>query len=252
MSTIAEESGLNLNVEPIEVLILRGLQKKVGQLFQCTTLISQATDKKLVLSKLMERNGGLTYPFLFLKMTSMEKNRDYANKAMMLNGSMVVMSDSAAEKAYRMHFLPVLLRMECSYFTNSATDVQKFANKWMFVQDAGWTPFSIMYGKTNFPIQMALDDNVSIPERDASLENTQEVVVTSNIQVRSFISQAALVETEIIRGTELVGFLGNASDGDSIRKMSQVSRDGTKAFWSFRREHDGTVTEESLNEGSDS
>ena len=84
-----------------------------------------------------------------------------------------------------------------------------------------------------------------MPERDASLDSAPEYQVDSRFTCRSFISDSALVETEIATSIEQVGILadpvGGLSDYEVERTLADAVRDDSKMVWAFQRDENGNV-----------
>lgn len=72
----AAKSGLNLTLEPLESLIMKGLQQKIQNLTEARTIWVSSTDKTLALQELFgSPNAGtnelnIEYPYIFLNLTS--------------------------------------------------------------------------------------------------------------------------------------------------------------------------------------
>ena len=229
MST-ADVSGINITVEPIDKFVLHGLQKKLGQLFSCTCILTQSTDRKRILSEISEKQGGLKYPYLFVRVSTITRIVDHATKAAVLNGSIVSTQEDG--HAYRVHYLPVILTVETTYITNSAQNTQSFANDWLFARDSGQAAFNVNYGHTSFPVQISLDESVSLAERDASLDSVQEYQVTGSLSCRSWISRSYLVNQEVATKVSVEQKVGHAGAGDR-RSLLDIAKDDQTTFWSF-------------------
>lgn len=214
-------------VAPVEDIILSGLQRQFQQVFRCTFVVVQSTDKKAMLQQFRtDKTRPQTYPFGFLTITALNQVEDTYNvKALVLDGTQVFKASD--NKSYRATIMPVQLQLNVEYFTNSFRDMKEFANTWMFAPKLGYLHFNVNYGRTSFPIQVTPSTSLSIPTREAELDQAQEYPVTTEITVRSFMSRSTLLETEVVTNIET-----------SLRETDPTTfadAGGDNAFWSFTR-----------------
>ena len=240
--SLGDQSGLTRTIEPIENMIASGLQRHLQTLFNCLVMPVQSTDAKATIDKLSANIGGLPDTFAFYQWQSIEKVRDSLNtKAQALTGPLIITPSHRGEKAYRALIVTVNNRYEIKLYTKSMAQVKQFASRWMFAEEQARAAFSVNYGATNFPIKLTFDETLSIPERSAELSTPDTGVyeVTGGFQVRGYISQAELLETEIIYETETIGVLADGSTNMAECQVADaVANDAAnpsgRVFWTHK------------------
>ena len=234
--SLGDQTGLTRTIEPIENMISAGLQTHLQTLFNCLAIPVQSTDAKAMVDQLAKRQGGLPDTFIFYQWQSIEKVRDSVNaKAQALNGALVVTEQHRGEKTYRALFVTVLNRYEIKLYTRSMARVREYASKMFFAEEQGRAGFTVNYGATSFNVKLTFDENLSIPERAAELTQEKMYEVTGNFAMRGYISQAELLETEIIHETEVIGVLADAGTNmEECQVAPTIEDDPARVFWNHK------------------
>ena len=234
--SLGDQTGLTRTIEPIENMIASGLQTHLQTLFNCLVIPVQSADAKQTIARLTAQQGGLPDTFAFYQWQSIEKVRDSLNaKAQALNGPLIITPQHRGEKAYRALITTVLNRYEIRLYALSMSRVKEYVSKWMFAEEQGRASFSVNYGATNFGIKLTFDENMTIPERNAELSTEKRYEMVSGFAVRSYLSQAELLETDIVYETEMLGVVANSSD--DLDGCEPTQTEGPRAgstFWSHR------------------
>lgn len=199
----AYSSGLNLTLEPLESLVLKGVQQKFQTLTGAKTAWVSSSDKTLTLQQLFGHPGSttndltLTYPYAFLTITSVsESETRLHNRTSSMRGYPAVITDDQ-KRAYNVKFLAIDTLVNVQFVTNSYKQVLRFANTWMFARRDGWLKFDVAYGRTHFGIGVEMENNLSMPLREADPEDVSEYVVEGSFTVQGFMSFATLIEQQV-------------------------------------------------------
>lgn len=107
----------------------------------------------------------------------------------------VIVDDN--KRAYNVRFLAVDFNVAFQYVTNSFKQAQKAAGFWLFARKNGWLKFDVQYGRTHFGIGFDLDSSISLPQREADLEDISEYTLEANLVVNGFLSFPTLMEQQI-------------------------------------------------------
>lgn len=219
-------ADLNTEIEPIENFIYSGLEDQVSNVFKCTALFAQGTDKKKVFEAAV---GSVPYPRATLSINSIDEDAESFNsKALALQRVNVGLSQDG-RVVKQVSVLPVLLPITLEYVTKDVRDLSLFANRLHFSRHLGSLNFNVQYGRTVFSVRVLGDGSVPLPQREAELDTVQEYIVTTNLSVRSFISSEIATEIEVISDIEVTGFVGSDERSDEA-----TIKDPTAEFWKFR------------------
>ena len=227
----ASLSGMNLNLEPLDSLILKGIQAKIQNLTEARTVWTSSTDRALTLQQLFGHPGAntsditITYPYVFLTITSVtESEVRLHNRTTALRGFPSVIVDDQ-KRAYNVKFLAVDTAVNVQFGSNSYKQIQRMASLWMFARKNGWLKFDVQYGRTQFGIGVEMDNNVTMPVREADPEDVSEYILDANLTIQGFISLPTLIEQQVANQVEHTFDLP----------------DGT-TFWSFTSPLDTSAT----------
>lgn len=201
-------SGLNVTLEPLESLILKGIQQKFQNLTGAKTIWTSSSDKTLTLQQLFGNPSSttndvtITYPYIFLTVNSVsESETRLHNRTSSMRGYPSVITDDQ-KRAYNVKFLALDTAVGIQFVTNSYKQVLRFANLWMFARRDGWLKFDVAYGRTHFGVHVDMENSLSLPQREADPEDVSEYVVEGNFTIHGFMSFATLIEQQVANRVE--------------------------------------------------
>ena len=197
MTSQSELSGLNLELVPVERLILDGLQRSFLRVFKTPSVWVTSSDEVKAVARLFEGKP-VTYPYATLRLGSQtESETRQAPNATSRRGLPAVITTNN-KRYYRVHFLPMDFQVTSRLVTNSFQDLMKFSNSWMFARRNGNLKYEVAYGNVSFGIHLDLEQTITFPQREADPDNVQEYIMESNLTVQGFISDPILLEGMII------------------------------------------------------
>jgi hypothetical protein len=203
-----------VTIQPLEDLVLAGLQSRFQQVFGCLAIHTSSTDK----TKLVERvfaGKTITYPYAFITIQNISANTDsYNSNSLARNGLVTIAKDNLA---YRTRIIPANFELEIEYVTNKfqgteAGSVLTFIRRWLFARKNGYLKFNINYGRLAISISCTLSNSTTVPVRDNVLESESVYKITNTITLHGYISEPALGTIGIIQNIEVDASLVN-SDG---------------------------------------
>lgn len=92
-------------------------------------------------------------------------------------------------------FVPALFTFDLSYFSKSLTDVLEFGSRWAFAQTHSRLNFNLEYAGTQLPIQIALSNSLSIPEKSNLGEDASYYQFEGQITVSGVLSSSDIRDT---------------------------------------------------------
>jgi hypothetical protein len=225
----AAVAGLNITLEPVESIIMKGLQGKIQNLTEAKTVWVSSTDKTRALQELFGDVGSdvneinVTYPYVFLTLSSFgESEGRLHNRRSAMRGLPSVIVDDQ-KRCFNVKFMAVDFVINFQYVTNSYKQAQRMAALWLFARKNGWFKFDVQYGRTQFGIGIEMDPSVNIPTREADLEDLSEYTVEATMTVQGFMSFPTLVEQQVANQLDIIASLN----------------DGT-TLWEFKTQNDNS------------
>jgi hypothetical protein len=125
------------------------------------------------------------------------------------------------KRAYNVHLLPVDYTVSVDYVTNSAQAMRTFASEWLFAKRKQWLSFVVNYGNVDLAIRVEPSGQISLPLREADVGSQPTYTASTTLVVHGYISQATLVEQQIVSSLTADGVLG---DGQNTAFFSFSSR----------------------------
>lgn len=218
----AAKAGLNQTVAPVEDFVLAGVQQRILTVFDAKALWTTSEDKIKAKEQLF-KGEGRKYPHAYLILTSMQRASDRMNtRWTSLRGAPVTVTTDQ-KHSFRASFLPTDFQVSLEYVTNSAEQMRQFANSWLFAAQQGLMKFSIEYGRIKFDVGAELTDSVQFPLRNASPDEAQEYLVSTEMKILGYISTPVLQRHDTIDTVVIEGQVGAGAKDD-----------GTVA-WTFKR-----------------
>lgn len=205
-----------MEIQPIEQFVFDGLVKRFSTVFQCRTMITTTVDRTKALEKMFDGKA-VEYPYAFLTIGSMARNKEsYVNRRMARRG-MTVMANNTQIKQARL--IPTNFNVEVEYHTNKfsgmePTTVTGFAKRWLFAADCGYLKFNIQYGLLGIRVGLTMDDSVTTPPLESKVDVEAAYKITANLVVHGYVSEAIL------------GSQGVISDIDVQLALGQVVEEG--------------------------
>lgn len=196
MATVAETSGLNLELEPVENLIFEGLQNNILRVFKSPAVWNKTTADAPAIKSLFQGSKP-QYPYCLLKLRSWSESADRQNTQSSARRGVTSVVTSDRKRAYKVHFIPTDFSVEVKFFSQDYAKVLDLSNKWLFARRLGWLKFETVYGNTVFTVGTEMSAELEIPDRDASLEENSEFVITTTLVVKGYISLATLIEQQV-------------------------------------------------------
>lgn len=157
------------------------------------------SDKWHILKQIQEQSGTFQYPYLFLRMTSVEipqGNDSYNPKALMRMGTYGSANDSLT--TYNRHIIiPVNMMCEVSFLTNDFWQSMSFVNAWMFAALRKDMNFNVKYDGVAISIQVELDTNLATPEKDSTIDIPNNYEMLGTLKIKGYFSEnKAIVDVE--------------------------------------------------------
>ena len=182
---------------PIEDLVFDGLKKRLTEVFQVPSIISNASDEIQLLKRL--REGNVTYPYIFLALTAFSVGKEtYRSHSMYRNGLNTKLVSTDQNFTYNVKLLPTDFTFEVRYLDNDFARLIKFAKLWLFSSQSGFLKFTVQYGNS-MDIGMMLEESLTIPKREADPTNVAEYELTTTLTVHGYSSQEQLVTMPIVK-----------------------------------------------------
>jgi hypothetical protein len=223
MPTDAEVSGLNLQLTPVENLIFDGLQRSFLRVFKTPAVWSTSTDKVKAIASLFNGHP-IRYPYAVLSLSSTSEAVDRFNVSNTARRGTTVVVSSDQKRSFRVQFIPVDFEVSVEFYSNSYQNLLTFSNEWLFARRLGWLKFEVAYGSKSFSIGIEQEPNLSIPQREADPNESQEYLLTTILKIVGHISYATLIE-------------GQIKDTVSV-STSIIDNSSSAVVWSFIRSPD--------------
>lgn len=195
--------SLNTKLDPIDKFVSEGLQKRCRQVFCPHVAWVTSADKIKVLQRLFgnvsagERDTTIRYPYMLLTLASVQLASDRLNtKYASMRGAPAVISTDGV-RSYSVSYLPVDMTVTAEFVAVEMADVLSYTSRWMFAYRKNLLAFNIDYGRASFSVTTSMSDNVSIPLRATGESGANEYIVTCDMTVHGFVSEAVLMDAQV-------------------------------------------------------
>lgn len=182
----------------LEKMILNGLTSRLQRAFRFQdppTFIS-SSDRWHLADRLKGQQQGnaanqntLTLPHAFLRLVTLSVNNEsYSPGALALTGKYGAKKEGS-EVVTRYELLPVTYAFEFIHLSQDFMDMFRFARDYVLHsyrrRDLN---FTLNYDGLAIDIRVMMDDNVSPPEKDASVDAVNTYELTSNVRVNGWVT----------------------------------------------------------------
>jgi len=139
-------------------------------------------------------NQDYSFPYCFLKLMAI-KAIDASDNLNFLARNLYRMGIpgkvDATNSSYIMHkFITADFEVEVTFVTDDYDEVKKFINKWNFVSVEKRLNTNWVYDGISLSVRVELDGNISIPEKDNSVDAINYYEVKANLVIRGFMSES--------------------------------------------------------------
>lgn len=203
--TDSAQSGLTLDLDPVENFIFAGVRKHVGEVVGGKTIWVTSNDKTKALQRLFGNVAAgaqdikVVYPYCFLKLGNFQITTERWNSmALNLYGIKGAVFVDDQKRSYRVKLLPADIQVNLEYVTNSFMQARDMGKRFLFARHNGWLAFNVQYGRSTLEITCDLASDIQLPDREADLGSVQEYVVSVSFTIRGFLSDSTLLEEQIV------------------------------------------------------
>lgn len=176
----------------LDKIIIRGLALRIKSWFQLPSdpLFYSTTDTWLQLNeKAKQTNVKLEYPQVLFKMTGVGIRNDggYNPKSLMRHGPLGSLSSSNNYQR-KLTPLPVNMTFECMFISDDIKQVRTYLNNWLYAVNLKTLNLNVNFDGSPFSIQVELDSDITVPDKEASVEQVNNYQVISNIIVHGYMT----------------------------------------------------------------
>lgn len=175
----------------IEKMTIRGLSMMLAKRFDLKRepIFVSSTDKWNTINNLRkQKDPRAEFPFITMKMQGIEvRTEGYNVRTLNRIGQHGLMNDSA-NMMYKNEPLPVNIVMEVTYLTDDFYNMITFANRWLYAAVTKNLNMDIEFDGVNYSIQCEPDSNVTVPEKDMSIDMVNQYEFVSTIAVKGYMS----------------------------------------------------------------
>lgn len=183
-------------IQPLEVYILAGLQRRILQVFGLTVDIKMNPDPYLQ----PDGNRKLDYPLAYLRFNTIEPRNAEDNAVRGADKTWFYGVDdqhATSVRAYRV--VNVMLDLDMHHVTNKWADTLKVMNAWMFAWRHNSLNFDVMYDGTKFGVKVQLQGDVQVPFEEGGMDEGIRYEFQGRIQVWGFVSQMVEVKKDVVK-----------------------------------------------------
>lgn len=211
--------GINLRLIPVDQFITEGVAQKCRQIFCPHVTWLTSTDKMQVIQRMFgntaaaeyDTSMGRVYPYLLLTLSSISLSPDRLNSRYTASRGLPAVVTTDGNHTYNVNFLPARFAVTAELYTQRLADVTEFATRWLFAARQNLLAFEVGYGRASFSVTVELDDNVAIPQRDATTGSIGEYVATVTMTVHGYVSESVLIEAPVARELSITETIATTS-----------------------------------------
>ena len=193
-------------VIPMELFIIRGLEKRLTDVFgiKRTKFISSSDRMRLanLMTQMVQQAGKvpLEYPFLFIiiqNLATPETGQNYNARSMRRHGAYG--SPTSDQKALnKVNLIPVKFDFEIVYLSDSQDKVIKYAKLWLMNAMSNGLNFAFEYDDQPYDVRINMSTSLAIPQSNYSYDQPNMYEFSSTLSADGFMSDEVLVETNIV------------------------------------------------------
>lgn len=191
MSDLNSLLNKNTNNITLEKMALRGLSIQMAKRFNLKRepIFVSSSDKWNTINNLRKQKDSRTeFPFMTFKMQSMEINSgSYSPKSLFRIGQPGAGNDSN-NMMYKNEPIPTNITLEVTFLTDDFYAMVTFANKWLYASITKSLNMELEFDGVFYGIQCEPEANVSVPEKDMSVEQANVYEFVSTIIIHGYIS----------------------------------------------------------------
>lgn len=215
---------------PVEEFVYSGLKKRIEEVFGVPAVICNATDEIQLLKRLRDvSNNEVTYPYIFLSISTQGINKEgYRPRPMARSGVVTQVQGQLGQFVYVMRLLPTSTVFDVRYFDNDHARLMKFVKRWLFACQSGVLKYTVEYGRA-LDIAVFLEDNLTVPKREADPNNIPEHELTTQLTVNGYLSEDKPILRPLVKEVQVELATTDAASGSSSVFMSfPVRKDTTQ------------------------
>lgn len=219
-------------IAPIESFVKEGLVVNFRRVFGCDLVVTNQSNKREIANR-RAQGKPLTYPLAFaeLQTLALPTTPNYRAAALLRRGvTGLATTDNLG--SFKVSMIPIESTYQILYITNSFTEAEKFGKLWLMSAAAGFLKFDVMYGVVNVGVTLELERQVSLPQRDASPDTTEEYEVTTSLVLSGYASHDQLMNEQAANAVEVSAEVTNEIE----KALTQEGSAGNVEVFRFKRE----------------
>lgn len=176
----------------LEKMILGGVQRKVKSNFalaQDPVLIS-TNDRWRLADRFKDQRDNkesIKLPQAFLRLTSLKLDTDSYNPAVLLRHGLYAPAKAGDDVVRKYHVIPAIYSFEFIHISEDFYDMLGFSKRYILAtRNRSGLNFNLSFDGIPIDIQVNVDDEVSVPEKDNQLDVPNVYELTANFYVRGY------------------------------------------------------------------
>jgi hypothetical protein len=186
-----------------ERTVFAGLERKIKEVYGTEPRFISHGNRLRLVSFLNKTAGGLNntgvaadtlkYPILLLFLRSITANRESYNRVALQRRPLYSgrLQQGGSSEQLRVHkFVPTTFDFEFIHITPDFWSMMDFAS--LCIRNnavQGHLSFTSAYDSQPIDVRVEVDDNVAIPEKDSSIEQTDWYETTTRLKVNAYVSE---------------------------------------------------------------
>lgn len=175
----------------LDKMTIRGLSLKMGKHFNLKqpAIHISSNDRWAVVKRLREQtNIKVEFPILFFKLTGIAVSTEsYRAKSLARFGQIGALNDSS--NSYNNNLIiPTNFTYDVFYLTDNFYNLISFANRWIYAAVQKNLNMSLEFDSANYDIQVELNSEFQVPEKDQTIEQVNMYEVQTQMVVHGYVS----------------------------------------------------------------
>ena len=198
---------MDIELQPVDQFVREGFSSQLSKQFRSPAVFTSSPDKARNLQTVLGGNP-VTYPYMFLYVTSIAVNPDAFPNMQLARQGLPVRINTDNQQAQLVRLIPTNFEVEVTYVTNKYSgtqlgSVEAYLRRWLFARRNGSLHFNIDYGMTRLSISSTLSDSVTIPQRENPTDAESVYQIVSTATVHGYVSEPMLATRGIVNQIQL-------------------------------------------------